>query len=482
MTEKSLKRNAVFNVLKTIISLLFPLITFPYASRILMPIGIGKINFSNSIISYFGIIASLGISTYGIREAAKRKHDKILLSQFTFELFVLNLISTFIAYILLFVAIFFIPKFIEYRTILIVCSTTIIFTTIGIDWLYSALEEYGYIAIRSVLFQILSIILLFSFVKTPDDYIKYAAISVVSSVGANICNIFHARKFLSFKSLKKINIKQHVKPVLIFFGSTLAISVFTILDTSMLGFLCSDTEVGYYSAATKLIRMIRDLFPAVFTVMFARLSIYANDEDKSDKFVSLIKNMLNFICFMGFPIIVGLFLLGRPIINLLSGSAYLPALPTMYIMLPVILLSSTAGFLGGTVLNSLGKEKIYLYCVIIGAIINFTLNSILIRLFGAFGAGFATLITEFILMILYFIFLRKIIQFKVLFIQILQSISASLIMGGIIFLLKNIINSEILQLIILTCVGMCVYLILMVLFKNSLATELKKIIQAKIKR
>jgi len=216
MTEKSLKRNAVFNVLKTIISLLFPLITFPYASRILMPIGIGKINFSNSIISYFGIIASLGISTYGIREAAKRKHDKILLSQFTFELFVLNLISTFIAYILLFVAIFFIPKFIEYRTILIVCSTTIIFTTIGIDWLYSALEEYGYIAIRSVLFQILSIILLFSFVKTPDDYIKYAAISVVSSVGANICNIFHARKFLSFKSLKKINIKQHVKPVLIF--------------------------------------------------------------------------------------------------------------------------------------------------------------------------------------------------------------------------------------------------------------------------
>ena len=90
MTEKSLKRNAVFNVLKTIISLLFPLITFPYASRILMPIGIGKINFSNSIISYFGIIASLGISTYGIREAAKRKHDKILLSQFTFELFVLN--------------------------------------------------------------------------------------------------------------------------------------------------------------------------------------------------------------------------------------------------------------------------------------------------------------------------------------------------------------------------------------------------------
>lgn len=143
----------------------------------------------------------------------------------------------------------------------------------GIDWLYGALEEYGYIAFRSVLFQIISIILLFLLVKTKDDYIQYASIGVISSVGANICNIIHAKKYLPFNSLHRLNIRQHIKPVLIFWGSTLAISVFTILDTSMLGFLSTDTEVGYYTAATKLIRMVRDMIPAIFTVLFARLSM-----------------------------------------------------------------------------------------------------------------------------------------------------------------------------------------------------------------
>lgn len=482
MPEKSLKRNAFLNVLRTIMSLFFPLITFPYASRILLPEGIGKVNFSNSIVSYFGVIASLGIGTYGIREAAKLRHDKILLSQFTIELFTLNIISTIIAYVLLFCTIFFVPKFSDYKSLLYICSTTILFTTMGIDWLYGALEEYGYIAFRSVLFQIISIILLFLLVKTKDDYIQYASIGVISSVGANICNIIHARKYLTFNSLRRLNIQQHVKPVLVFFGSTLAISVFTILDTSMLGFLSTNTEVGYYTAATKLIRMVRDMFPAIFTVLSARLSIYAETKEQTNKFNTLIEKMLNFIMLLGFPIIAGLYLLAKPIISILSGTAFLPAVPTMYVMVPVILFSSIAGFLGGSVLNSLNKERLYLQCVITGAIINFSLNFILIKPLGAFGAGTATIITEFLLMSLYIIITRKEINFKILYKPFCQYLLSIICMTVCLIPLKLLLHSNIFQIIFIPITGCCIYGVCLLLLKNEFIITLINSFKIKLNR
>ena len=170
---KSLKKNALLNMLRTVMGLLFPLITFPYASRVLQPAGLGKVNFANSIISYFSMIAALGISTYGVREAAKLRNDKMALTKFVKEILTINLISTLIAYLLLGFTLLFIPQIYEYRNLLIVCSTSILFVTVGMDWLYTALEEFSYITIRSVVFQFLSLILLFIFVRTKDDYLKY---------------------------------------------------------------------------------------------------------------------------------------------------------------------------------------------------------------------------------------------------------------------------------------------------------------------
>lgn len=482
MAEKSLKRNAFYSILRTIMSLLFPLITFPYASRILLPEGTGKVNFANSIIGYFGMLASLGIGTYGIREAAKVRHDKRLLSQFTMELFIINLLSTLVAYILLYIAIIAVPKFHEYRMLLYMTSITILFTTMGISWFYSAVEEYGYIALRSVVFQVVSIVLLFSFVKKKEDYIIYASIGVVSSVGSNIFNLIHARKFISFSGIRKLELKKHLKPVFVLFGSSLAISVFTLLDTSMLGFLSTDVEVGYYSAATKLTRMIRDLFPAVFTVLFARLSIYAERTEDKERYESLVFNMLNFIICFALPIISGLFLLGKPILVLLSGVAFLPALPAMYVMVPVILFSATAGFLGGSVLNSLSKEKWYLYTVIAGAFINFTLNYLLIPHHGAFGAGVATVATELALMTCYVIQLRELIPFKKLAKPFGQSCFACIVMTAILYLIKDCLFSGFLQILMMTCIGITVYFFVLLLFKNYFVMQIIEIVKNKITR
>ena len=160
MKQKSLKLNAALNLTKTIIGLIFPLITFPYASRVLMPVSLGKVNFAQSIVSYFALIASLGITNYGIREASKVRDDKLKLSQFSKELLIINLISTAIAYILFFISIFVVPKFSEYRALLCVCSGSILFTTLGMDWLYTAIEDFMYITIRSIIFQFISLVLI----------------------------------------------------------------------------------------------------------------------------------------------------------------------------------------------------------------------------------------------------------------------------------------------------------------------------------
>ena len=172
MENKSLKKNAALNMIKTFIGLIFPLITFPYASRILQPTGLGKVNFAHSIISYFSMLAALGINTYAVREAAKLREDKTALTRFVKEIITINMISTIVAYVLLTISILFIPYFSDYKTLLVVCSGTILFTTLGMDWLYTALEEFSYITIRSILFQLLSMVLLFVFVHKQEDYLN----------------------------------------------------------------------------------------------------------------------------------------------------------------------------------------------------------------------------------------------------------------------------------------------------------------------
>ena len=171
MEKKSLKKNAAYSFIKAFMNLAFPLISFPYASRVVLPAGIGKVNFANSIIDYFILIAGLGISSYASREAVRVRDDKHLLNKIFREILAINLISTLISYALLVFSLFFVNKFYEYRILLIVCSTKVLFTTIGVDWIFKVEEEYKYITIRSIFFQFTSLILLFVFVHNQNDYI-----------------------------------------------------------------------------------------------------------------------------------------------------------------------------------------------------------------------------------------------------------------------------------------------------------------------
>ena len=465
MCEKSIKVTSFFNTLRTFMSVLFPLITFPYASRVLGPVGIGKVNFSSSIVSYFVMLAMLGVNNYGMREAGKYRDEKELLSKFVKEVLIINLTACLFAYTMLFLSVFFLPALYEYRILLIISSVSILFSVIGLDWLFYALEDLGSVALRTFIFQILSLTLLFVFVKTSDDYIKYAGIAVISSVGTNIVSLLFARRYVDFKFQVKLDIKKHLKPVFVFFMMAIATTVNSSIDTTMLGFISGVEQVGYYSAALKVIRLVVAVVTSM-TVILPRLSFYCSNGE-IEKFKILSTKTLNANIVLALPASVGIFLVSDNIIVLLSGKMYTSSVPVLQILSGTIIFLALANLSGSHILLSLGKEKISFYAVLIGILFNIITNLILIPDYGALGAGFATLISEFSVALIEYFFVWKFFIYKDVIKNLFQSFFASFLMAiSVKFILK--INLSItLTLLFSIFTGCLVYFLILFVLKNK---------------
>ena len=235
--KKSLKLNFFMNAMLTMSSFLFPLISAPYIYRVLQADGKGKVTFATSLIAYFLMLARLGIPTYGVRACAKVRDDKQALSKTAHELLIINLIMSVVAYGLLFLALAFVPQLREDRLLYLVVSLTIIFDTIGMEWLYKALEQYSYIAIRSMIFKLVALVGMFLLVRSKEDYVIYGGLTILAASASSVFNFFHARKYISMRPMGGYKLSPHIKAVAIFFAMTCASTVYTNLDTVMLGFM-----------------------------------------------------------------------------------------------------------------------------------------------------------------------------------------------------------------------------------------------------
>lgn len=469
ISPKSLKKNAALNMTKTVMSLVFPLITFPYASRVLGPVYIGKVNFAQSIVSYFSLIAALGISTYAVRESAKLRDDRKKLSVFVKEVFSLNMISTVIAYILFALAMVVVPTFENYRILLCVCGASILFATLGMDWLYTGLEEFKYITVRSIAFQFISLILLFVFVRNQNDYLKYAGISVVSSGGSNICNFIHARHFVDFR-VKALSLKKHLKPVLTLFAMSAAVSIYTVLDTTMLGFMKGDEAVGIYTAATKINRMVIMMITAATAVLLPRLSYYA-DKDRNE-FLRLANKAVQFVVMFSVPCAAGLFMLAEPAVLLFSGGQYVSAVLVMKIMNAVIVFIGVSNVIGSQIFMSVGKERYTLFSVIVGAVVNFAMNMALIPQLGASGAALGTVCAEFSVTAIQIMWAKEYFGFKKMLVhlfKILVSLSVMLICVSCVCRFFKVYAME---LIFGVISGALIYSICLFILRDSLFVEI----------
>ena len=466
MEQKSLKKNAFYSVLRVFLSLVFPLITFPYASRILLPEGIGKVNFANTITTYFVLIASLGIGSYATREAVKLRDNKQALTKFFKEIISINIVCCFIAYILFFVSLYFIPKFSDYRDLLLICSIKIFFSVLGIEWLYNAFEEFKYLTVRSFLIQLFSLIYLFVFVHTKEDIIHYAIFGLFLAVGNNVLNFIYVGKYIDISYKTHLEIKKHFKSIIVSFGITIVTSIYTLLDTTMLGFLSTDIEVGYYTASTKLGHMVLSMLTAITAVLFPRLTDYAKNNEK-EKFIELVKKCINILILLSIPNTSGIIILSKPLILLLSGEEYLPSILSMQIISPIVIIISFGSLIGAQILPAIGKEKISFYSYIVGAITNISLNVIFIPKLGASGAAIGTVFAEFAVTLIQILYVRDFFKYKEYLITLFESIISSFIMLIIIYIIISLITNPLIQLLISFIAGILIYSICLILLRNK---------------
>lgn len=391
--QKSLTVNFIMNILLTISSFIFPLVTFPYVSRILLPSGTGKVSFATSVVTYFSIFAQLGIPTYGIRACARVRDNREELTSTVHELFLINLIMSCFSYIVFFLVVCMTPRLCQERLLFVIISTTIFFNLIGMEWLYKALEQYTYITIRSVLFKLLAFIAMFLFVHEQNDYIYYGAITIFAASASGILNFLNVHKLINRKSSHPYNLHKHMKPVFVFFAMSCATTVYTNLDTVMLGFMKSDAEVGLYNAAVKVKMVLLGIVTSLGTVLLPRVSYYL-ENNMVEEFRKIASKAIHFVFLFAGALCIYFVIFAEESILFLSGPAYTGAVLPMQIIMPTLILVGLTNIMGIQMLVPMGKEICVLYSEITGAVLDLILNMILIPFYGATGAAVGTLAAE----------------------------------------------------------------------------------------
>lgn len=468
----SVRFNFMMNTLLTLSNVILPIITFPYVSRVLQAEGTGRVSFVGSVVAYFVMIGMLGIPNYGIRQCAKVREDKDALSKTVQEIFVLNIIAMTVSIVLYSLAVLSVPRLAQEKTLFIVNLALLIGNVIGMDWVYRGLEQYANITVRSLIFKLIAVVLLFLFVQKQSDVISYGVVTIVASVGSNILNFINIRKLVNITRYPDLNILQHVRPVLNFFMLTIATTVYTNLDTVMVGFISGNIEVGYYNASVKIKSILLGLVTSLGAVLLPRLAYYISQKN-TVAFTKLSQKAFNFIVVIAMPLTIYFMLMASESIRFLSGNGYHGSILPMQILMPTILLIGISNLIGMQILVPINKELYVVQSVTIGAIVNVFINSILIAPYGATGAAIGTLIAEMTVTIYQWVkiagFMSVVFDkknnLKILFATVMAVI-------GILFIPP--VGNDFVQLVMTSIVFFGVYGLMLLIIKETFVTETLK--------
>ena len=479
MKTRSLKQNAVLSGIRQMCGILFPLITFPYVSRVLRDDGFGQYSFSWSIVSYFVLLAGLGISTYAIREGARIRDDKAKISQFCSEAFTINVVTTFIAFVILIVLTLSIPKIRVYSLLVFIQSLSIILNLIGRDWINSIYEDYFYITIRYIVIQIFSLILMFVCIKTSADLWKYCVITVFSSFGGNIPNIFYVNKYTKIHIVKHPNFKEHMRPMLVLFVTQIAISIYVNADITMLGFFSDDSTVGIYSLSSKIYSMIKTIVNAMVIVTLPRMTYII--DNSPDKYCETLKKVCSYLFIFLMPIACGVFMLSKEVILIVGGSEYQTGSVALKILSGAMIFAVFCSFCMNSILIAHRKEKDCLKATTISALINVVLNLFALPLLGMNGAAVTTIISEAVNLLMLLYSSKKVVSLSFFelknAIQCIVACSAIILAClGVQYLGFNIIATFIVS-FILSVIG---YFLILLLTKNIYIIDALKSVRNKV--
>jgi O-antigen/teichoic acid export membrane protein len=470
--NNSVSKNTFYNIFINIIKVLIPLLTIPYISRVLGPKNLGTINFIRSIINYFIIIAGLGIPIYASREIAKFNDDIQKRTKFFIEIEVLRFIMIVVAELIFILLVLKFPQIVKgHIKLSLVFSGLIISSFLNIDWFYKGLGKFNFISNSLIFSKSIYLLLIFIIIKSRQDVYNYALIILLSDLIFNTLMFFVSKYKLDYNnfSLKEINLRIHFKFVGWFLFSRLAVLVYTNLDSVMIGYIQNEESVGYYYVANRLVKIILPFVVATGAVLLPEISKLKKNNNY-EKITDYLRKSISIMIMVSVPATIGFILLSDKIIPLIFGLQYKSVL-TLKILAPLLIIIGFSNIYGTQILLPFNKEKEFSLIIILGAVINFVLNLFLIDLIGHNGAAVSTVIAEFIIAILDYFLVKKIIQNIYNIKNIGHVLISSFVMFIYIFFYKELFfvyMSNIMGLIFIITTSIILYFAILYKLKNEI--------------
>jgi len=388
----SIKHNLFYSMLLTMSTYLVPLLVFPYISRILGPEGVGAVDTVDNIIDYCVLLSTMGLSTIGIREIAKVKEDPEKLGKTFADLWVLHLISTALVFALLLIGMLFVPDLHQRYQLLLVGSVKLICNLFWVEWLFSGLEDFRYIALRSIVVRALFIVSVFLLVNQHDDYLLYYVLFVGITVLNAICNWQYKNRLFSYR-LRDARVKTFLKPFLAIGVFGMLSAVYTKLSLPALGFICDDTEAGYYSTAIRFFQVIISMFTTLVGVMIPRISVLL--EKGEIGMVRLYTKRAFLLLFaLSLPAYAILFEWGADIIRLFAGEGFEGAILPMKIVMTLLFIAGAEKIVVLQLLIPLRADRAIVISGLIGALAWCVLTYCLVPAYASVGSAITWVVCE----------------------------------------------------------------------------------------
>ena len=479
--QPSIKKNFILKILYELLAIATPLITAPYVSRILGADGVGIYSYAQSCMTYFTMFAVLGTNNYGMREIARCRNNKEEYSKKFWEIELLTVCTSAICIIAWLVLTVFSGSYKPYFIALIPMLFASMF---DISWFYTGHERVGYTVFWNAVCKIAGLICIFSFIKTRNDLVLYIFLNSAILMLGNLSMWIFLPKMLVRVDARTLNIRQHFKETLVYFIPTIATSIYTVLDKTLIGIITNDSyQNGYYEQATKIINIAKTVcFVALNSVMGARIS-FLFAEHKIDEIKTRIKESLNLIAFLSFGAMFGIIAVADEFVPLFFGSGYEPVVSLLILMSPLIPIIGISNCIGTHYYAPVGKTKIASYYMIAGSVCNLILNIALIPKLGATGAVIGSIGAELIITILFMRYDDKYLTLHDIISIGWKKIVAGLVMlSGLIILTRLDLINGIIGLIIQVIIGCFIYLSMLCVLKDETIYQFTGVIRKTILR
>lgn len=494
-----LSSNIILNLIYQIFLILTPLLTAPYIARTLGASGVGIYSYSNSLVTYFTVFAALGTVSYGTREIARSRENKDEYSKKFWEIELIT-IATSVFALVGWLVLALLYK--EYKIYLLILSFQIAAICLDISWLYAGLEKFKYTISINSLTKIIGIVLIFLFVKSSDDVALYVLIMASTHFAGNASMWLFLPKVIAKQKISFDSMKQHFKGTMVFFIPSIAVTLYAIIDKTLIGLLITGTttqvidgtevvvknsnvENGYYEQATSIITMIKTVcFVAINAVLSSRVS-FLFKKGETAIIQSTVKRAMNFTLFLSVGACFGIIAISRVFVPLFFGPGYEKTAILIVVLAPIVPILCVSSVLGTLYYTPAGKRKQTSYYVIIGMIINLVVSIPLVLLLKSVGAAIASLFAELIITILYFLHCNRIIGFRWFTKILVFKLLSGIIMGvSIYFLIGQLVKylNEFYSVVISVAIGIIIYVLLLIIFRDDNISYLLKVLRLRKKK